>query len=236
MILQTLSNAVFQVELLPEVGRRIHRLRAYGRDLPRTPRDPAQHLKEPFFWGSYPLVPRSNRIPDGTFSFRGREVTIPCIDGNTAIHGESYARPWTVLGDGLLSFQGADFGFPWPYEARQQFVLSDATLSFSVSTTNTPRESMPAGLGIHPRFDASSLLLLAFAAELAYPLADCIPSVSRGRSADGSIGGDPHLFPGDRQSLDRHHVRQGKDALAGEKSRTHARIHAHGDALRRGRV
>src|SRR5437762_2135694 len=49
------------------------------------------------FWGSYPLLPWTNRIPDGVFTFEGVEhhVEVNWIDG-TALHGLAADVPWTV--------------------------------------------------------------------------------------------------------------------------------------------
>lgn len=172
--LQALRSEALELELLPEVGGRIHRLRAFGEDLLRAPPDPAQHVAEPFFWGSFPLVPWSNRVAGGVIRFRGRAVALPRNEGTNALHGEAYARPWRVLGEGLLAFDGGGFGFPWPYAARQRFSVDGARLTQALSITNTGAEAMPAGLGIHPWFCAP--LELALPARLAYPLVDCIPT------------------------------------------------------------
>ena len=54
-----------EVVLLPELGARIHRIRAFGHDLLRTPPDPRDHAADPFFWGAYPMAPWCNRAPAG---------------------------------------------------------------------------------------------------------------------------------------------------------------------------
>lgn len=169
------TSEELELELLPEVGGRIHRLRAFGRDLLRTPADPAAHAREPFYWGSYPIVPWFNRVPEGRVSFRGRTVQLPVNDPPFAIHGEAYARPWREVGEGELVFQGGTFGFPWPYEARQRFRLDGARLVYELSLTNSGDKEMPAGLGIHPWFVAAGGLRVALPATLAYPLENFIP-------------------------------------------------------------
>lgn len=176
MEIQRLSNDTIEVEILPEVGGRLHRIRAFGHDLLRTPPDPQTHVSDPFFWGCFPLVPWSNRVPKGRIDFRGRVVDVPCNDGDTAIHGEAYARPWAVEGEGRLSFRGGQFGFPWPYEARQQHSIDGSSWTLALTVTNTGSTEMPAGLGIHPWFAAGTGLEVAFPADLTYPLVDHIPS------------------------------------------------------------
>ncbi|MGE3600004.1 MAG: aldose 1-epimerase [Dehalococcoidia bacterium] len=176
MQIQRLSNDAIEVEILPEVGGRLHRIRAYGHDLLRTPPDPQMHVSNPFFWGCFPLVPWSNRVPGGRIVFRGRVVQVPCNFGDTAIHGEAYARPWQVDGEGQLSFRGGQFAFPWPYEARQQHAIDGSRWTLSLTVTNTGAAEMPAGLGIHPWFAAGAGLEAAFPADLTYPLVNNIPS------------------------------------------------------------
>src|SRR5512146_356766 len=58
-----LADGPIEVELLPAIGARLPRIRAFGRDLLRTPPDPASHRREPFSWGGYVMAPWCNRIP-----------------------------------------------------------------------------------------------------------------------------------------------------------------------------
>jgi aldose 1-epimerase len=110
--IERLSSDVIQVEILPELGGRIHRVRAFGHDLLRTPPDVATQASDPFFWGCFPLVPWSNRVLGGRIEFGGRVVQVPCNFGPDAIHGEASARPWDLTGPGSFTFAGGRFGFP----------------------------------------------------------------------------------------------------------------------------
>jgi aldose 1-epimerase len=172
----SLSSDELQVEILPDVGGRIHRLRAFGHDLLRTPADVATQVSDPFYWGCFPLVPWSNRVPGGHIEFQGRVVEVPCNFGPDAIHGEASARPWRVEGDGLLVFRGGQYGFPWLYEARMQYAIDGASLTLALSIANTGDEAMPAGLGIHPWFSAGGGLDVSIPADLVYPLTNMLPS------------------------------------------------------------
>lgn len=104
----------------------------------------------------FPLVPYANRIAQGRFVFDGREVRLPVLPrfAPHALHGEGWLGVWTVLEQALdhlvLSF-GAD-GWPWRYEARQTFSLSDDGLRIDLSLTNRDTTPMPAGIGLHPYF------------------------------------------------------------------------------------
>lgn len=179
--METLGGGELELEVLPEAGGRIHRLRAHGVDLLRTPDDPGAHLREPLFWGSYPLVPWSNRIPGGRLAFRGRTYQLPKDYGDHAIHGEAYALPWTLLenGDRLrLGFEGGGEAgaFPWPYHAEQVIELDDSSLVLEISMTNLAEVPIPGGLGIHPWFAAGRGLRVEVPADLVYPVEDCIPT------------------------------------------------------------
>jgi galactose mutarotase-like enzyme len=77
-----------EVTALPGVGCRLHRVRAFGVDLLRTPETPARHAEEPFFWGAYVMAPWTNRADPGPMTIAGRRVDlVPNFPDGTAIHG-----------------------------------------------------------------------------------------------------------------------------------------------------
>ncbi|MEO6578403.1 MAG: hypothetical protein ABIO99_05845, partial [Candidatus Limnocylindria bacterium] len=97
------ESDALEVVLLPDVGARLHRLLAFGVDLLRTPPDPARHVADPFFWGGYILAPWGNRLEAGPTDVADQAVNLePNFDDGSAIHGQVYARPWEVVGDGRL--------------------------------------------------------------------------------------------------------------------------------------
>lgn len=107
---------------------------------------------------SFPLVPYVNRIRDGRFTFRRREVTLhPNMPGDASpLHGQGWLHPWKVDESGesnlVLTFAHEAGEWPWTYEARQQFALDDCGLSLSLTCRNSSMEPMPCGLGQHPYF------------------------------------------------------------------------------------
>jgi aldose 1-epimerase len=107
---------------------------------------------------SFPLVPYVNRIRDGRFTFRGREVRIaPNMPGDPSpLHGQGWLNAWTVEQaderEAALSFAHEAGEWPWAYEARQEFVLDDNGFSVRLKCRNTGTEPMPCGLGQHPYF------------------------------------------------------------------------------------
>jgi aldose 1-epimerase len=147
------SSADLELVLLPGVGGRLHRLRAFGHDLLRTPADPATHLEEPFSWGAYPMAPWCNRIDPGPVDVAGRTVALPSnFPDGSAIHGQLYSVPWEVVGDGDLRANGGWDGWPWPYRASLHVEVADASIRLEYSLENLGDAPMPAGLGIHPWF------------------------------------------------------------------------------------
>ncbi len=147
------ASDALEAVLLPEVGGRLHRLRAFGVDLLRTPPDPATHADDPFFWGCYVLAPWGNRLDPGPTAVAGRTVDLePNFDDGSAIHGQVYARPWDVVGDGRLRVAGGGDGWPWPYEVTLEVAALDRTLTLELELRNLADTPMPAGLGLHPWF------------------------------------------------------------------------------------
>lgn len=148
-----LGSDALEVVLLPEHGARLHRLRAFGVDLLRTPPDAASHATEPFFWGAYLMAPWCNRARPGPMAIAGRTVDLaPNFPDGSAIHGQVYDRPWRLTDDGWLTINGGGEGWPWEYEVRLRPTLAGSTLGLSCRLTNRSDQPMPAGLGLHPWF------------------------------------------------------------------------------------
>lgn len=148
-----LESDELEVVVLPEHGARLHRIRAFGVDLLRTPPDVAIHAADPFFWGAYVLAPWSNRVRPGPVRVGGHTVDLaPNFGDGTAIHGQVYHRQWRDIGDGWLAVAGGGDGWPWAYEVRLRPTLEGPRLGLALRLTNRSDAPMPAGLGLHPWF------------------------------------------------------------------------------------
>jgi aldose 1-epimerase len=148
-----IADGPLEVTVLPEAGARIHRLRAFGHDVFRTPADPAIHLDDPFFWGSYVMAPWCNRIEARPTRIGAREVDLASnFPDGTAIHGQVYVRPWADAGDGAFRISAGGDGWPWTYDVGMRVGIHGATLRLDLDLTNTASDPMPAGIGIHPWF------------------------------------------------------------------------------------
>jgi len=165
-----LGSDALEVVLLPELGARIHRLRAFGHDLLRTPDDPAAHAADPFSWGAYPMAPWCNRAPPGRRVVAGGTIDLAAnfADGS-AIHGLVSAEPWEAEPDRSLAIRRGGDGepWPWPFEVRLIPTLDRSTLTLDYQLTNRSDGPMPAGLGLHPWFRRP--LELRLPAGRAYP-------------------------------------------------------------------
>jgi aldose 1-epimerase len=142
-----------EVTLLPEHGARLHRVRAFGVDLLRTPDEVEAHESDPFFWGAYVMAPWCNRIVPGPVRVAGRTVDLaPNFPDGTAIHGLVAARPWQLDGDGTLRAVGGGDDWPWAFEVSLLATVEGRTLTLAYALANRSDAPMPAGLGLHPWF------------------------------------------------------------------------------------
>ncbi len=104
----------------------------------------------------YPLVPFSNRIAHGRFSFEGTAVALPLNFAPSAhpIHGFGWQAAWQVLDHDTRAVRLAhaydDGPWPWPYRAEQHIRLEQGALAITLSLSNTGTHAMPFGLGLHP--------------------------------------------------------------------------------------
>ncbi|MBA3687934.1 MAG: hypothetical protein H0W81_03770 [Chloroflexi bacterium] len=151
--LLTIAEGPIEVELLPAVGARLHRLRAFGHDLLRTPEDPGEHARDPFRWGAYLMAPWCNRIAATRTNVRGKTVSVPSnFPDGTAIHGQVYDARWAVESDDALAITAGGDGWPWRYRCSLRVTVVDAVLTVDQSLTNLADTAMPSGLGLHPWF------------------------------------------------------------------------------------
>lgn len=150
-----LANETLEVEVVPGIGARLHRVRAFGQDLLRTPHDLRPYVDDPYFYGSYPMAPWCNRVPTGPSTVAGRVVDLPAsFPDGTAIHGQVSRRAWTVIDVGAteatFEIKGGGDGWPWPYEVEQRVRVDGTRLGLTLRLTNRSDGPMPGGIGFHP--------------------------------------------------------------------------------------
>lgn len=132
---------------------------------------------------SWLMLPYSNRIRDGRFTFRGESHQLRSAK-NHAIHGDVRNRPWRVTEQEpariVLTFESArfpDFDWPWPIRARAEIAIEGDTLVQRLVLENLGETPMPAGFGWHPYFRRflsreGEPVELAFSASGRYPDAE----------------------------------------------------------------
>jgi aldose 1-epimerase len=142
-----------EVVILPDLGARLHRLRAFGHELLLSPDDPATYIGDPFMSGGYVMAPWCNRLEPSPIEVDGRTVALGVnfVDG-TAIHGQVYLRPWAIESPGSFVVVGGGDGWPWRYEVRQQVSVVGTDLRVALELKNLDDAPMPAGIGLHPWF------------------------------------------------------------------------------------
>ncbi len=108
---------------------------------------------------SFVLIPYSNRLRDGRFSFGGKSYQLRHAEKH-AIHGDVRDRPLRVLEGSedrvVLEFRSdevSDLNFPFRFSARMIYALEGFELSCRIELVNVGTESMPAGCGFHPYFN-----------------------------------------------------------------------------------
>ena len=109
----------------------------------------------------FPLIPFSNRIAWGRFSFGGESFQLDRNFGDHphTIHGNAWQRAWEVARSDLAEAElvlhhdpAADSGSHWPfrYTATLHYVLAPDGLAVTIGFTNTDHRAQPVGLGLHP--------------------------------------------------------------------------------------
>jgi aldose 1-epimerase len=148
---ETFKSDDLELVVLPEIGARWHRLRAFGKDVLRTPKDLNEHVRDTFFWGAYPMAPWAGRVDATSLDVANRRVTFePNFPDGTAIHGQVYAQPWALEEEGFFRITAGGDGWPWPYAVTMSVDLQDAVMRVDYEVTNLSDAPMPAGVGVHP--------------------------------------------------------------------------------------
>lgn len=196
----------YELVLAPELGGSMARFSRSGRPILRGNDAPAS----PLDCACFPLVPYCNRIRGGAFAFRGRRVEIaPNMAGDPSpLHGDGWLGPWILESQtessACLFFAHEPAEWPWAYEARQTFRLSEAGLEAEISCRNLSPEPMPGGLGFHPYFPCDAATRIDTSVERVWEVDErvlptgIVPAIGRyaldgqpacGRDLDNGYGG-----------------------------------------------
>lgn len=174
----TLSRGDLTLAVAPSIGGAISGFWRNGLALMRE--TPEQALRDGLvrLTSSYPLIPYSNRIAQGRFSFEETDHRLALNFGDHphSIHGNAWQKPWTIADATdarcCLVLQhhplGDEMGWPFAYRAEQHFELDAEGLTLTLVLKNEDQRAMPAGLGLHPFFPRRPGIRLQFAAEGVY--------------------------------------------------------------------
>ncbi len=154
-----LSSNDFFAAVDPGIGGSLLYWRQKNDDLLRSASPEAIERKAADETAMFPLVPYSNRIRGGYFIYWGIKRRVPKNHPVVAdpLHGEGWQTEWNVMehakDNAKLFFRhNGKNGFPFAYEAQQDFTLQDNSLIVSLTLTNKGGIPMPCGLGWHPFF------------------------------------------------------------------------------------
>lgn len=155
--LLTLFDGAAETVIVPELGAGLASYDLVGagdrRPIFRPCREPSR--AEPFDLASNLLVPWSNRISGGGFSFAGKfHALAPNLPGEPyPIHGNGFSSAWVVESataiHAELSLMSSGPG-PFRYAARASYALDAGALTMQLSIVNLAAETLPFGLGFHP--------------------------------------------------------------------------------------
>jgi aldose 1-epimerase len=166
----TLSAGGLRLDVLPALGGAVASFTAG--DFPAFRQKPAS-IASVSDCASFPLIPFSNRIRNGRFSFHGTPYQIPVDkrDARFTNHGHTRHLPWEVVGATLdaltLRYRQLAPGpsWPFPFTAEQVFSLTPDCLTLRARLRNDDTGPAPAGIGFHPYFTRLPGTKLSFSAD-----------------------------------------------------------------------
>jgi aldose 1-epimerase len=137
-----------------ERGARIASLSIGDRRLIVGPPDGPDGTDAGIDWGCYLMAPWAGRIADGRLDWDDIHVTLPTAAERHALHGVTYARPWTVESadrrEATLRCDLGAAGWPFGGSVVQSFELRGDGLI--VSAELEAEQATPVVLGWHPWF------------------------------------------------------------------------------------
>ncbi len=153
----TLVHGEDRCELLPHVGGSIAGWTVHGQQMLRAASAASIAARDPFGMASFPLVPYSNRIGDGTFEWDGKTITLArnFPPEPHAIHGVGFEHPWRCTSrtsdSALLTLiHQPDASWPWAFEARQRITIAARELTLDLTAVNLAPRPVPLAFGHHP--------------------------------------------------------------------------------------
>ncbi len=162
----TLSCGAGRCNLIPALGGSIAGWHMNGQEMLRSASALGIAANDPFAMASFPLVPFSNRIRDGSFEWQGErfELARNFPPEPHAIHGVGFQRPWQVRGQEASSVtlalsHSSDTSWPFAFEAQQHIILGEGNLTIEMSVVNLAERAVPLAFGHHPYLPRANAFL-----------------------------------------------------------------------------
>ena len=151
------------------------------------------------------LLPWPNRVADGRWSWRGRELQLALTEPGrrNAIHGLTRWANWELVelapGAVHLRFRlHPQPGWPFPLRCDLRYQLTDRELVVRTSVENIGSQDAPVAAGAHPYLSAGDALVDDCV--LTVPAATWLPTDERGiPGAPRPVEGGDHDFRGGRR-------------------------------------
>lgn len=155
-----LKSGALSLGILPSLGASIAYFRHGETPLLRDTPEQAIAAQDGRAFSAFPLIPFSNRIRAGAFSFEGEhyELGRDAEDPRHALHGTARFYPWAVTRQTenfarcTLDYSPQNLDWPFAYHAWQTFLLMEDRLRVTLGLRNLHRGNAPAGIGLHPYF------------------------------------------------------------------------------------
>lgn len=180
----TLAHGADRCELIPAIGGSISAWLSNGEQMMRSASAASIAVQDPFGMASFPLVPYSNRIGDGTFEWNGSRFTLArnFFPEPHAIHGVGFERPWQVRARDadsatLVLNHRPCASWPFAFEAQQRITLGERLLTVEMSAVNLAEQAAPLAFGHHPYFPREGAWLRFRARDVWLTGGDGLPSL-----------------------------------------------------------
>jgi aldose 1-epimerase len=155
------------------------------------------------------LLPWPNRVADGTWSWRGRDLQLALTEppAHNAIHGLTRWANWELVelgaGSAHLRFRlHPQPGWPFPLRCDLRYEVAQHGLTVRTSLTNIGTEDAPVAAGAHPYLSAGGGLVDDCV--LTVPAASYLPTDDRGIPlAARPVEGSDHDFRSGRRLGDQ---------------------------------
>jgi aldose 1-epimerase len=194
-----ISNGESHCLIKPQLGASIVQWTVGNQDMLRRSDDKGLQGDDPRNLASFPLVPFSNRIGFGRFTWAGEDMQLDAnfLPEPHAIHGTGWRAAWDVIQQcddsvTLTYSHSISGGWHWPFEAKQHIVVTADGLMMQLSARNLFDRPVPLAFGHHPYFDSAGATLHFNASQIWHTGQDGLPDQATEPSGQYDFAnGDP---------------------------------------------